>query len=68
MAADGAQAATFLSQPGCRVAFVESRFSGEFEAAVSALPQKPRLLTTINGFNLNGGRRLAIAVFAKAPG
>ena len=68
MAADGAQAATFLSQPGCRVAFVESRFSSEFEAAVSALPQKPRLLTTINGFNLNGGRRLAIAVFAKAPG
>lgn len=68
MAADGAQAAAFLGQPGCRVAFVESRFSGEFEAAVSALPQKPRLLTTINGFNLNGGRRLAIAVFAKAPG
>ncbi|WP_353182808.1 glycosyl transferase [Bosea sp. (in: a-proteobacteria)] len=68
MAASGAQAANFLSQPGCRVAFVESRYAGEFEAALAALPQKPRLLTTIRGFNLNGGRRLALAVYAGAPG
>jgi 4-amino-4-deoxy-L-arabinose transferase-like glycosyltransferase len=68
MAADGAQAAAFLNQPGCRVAFVERRYAREFEAALAALPQKPRLLTTIDGFNLNGGKRLSIAVFASAPG
>lgn len=68
MAAGGAQAAAFLDQPGCRVAFVESRFAGEFDAALAASPVKPRLLTTIEGFNLNGGRKLSIAVFAKEPG
>jgi 4-amino-4-deoxy-L-arabinose transferase-like glycosyltransferase len=68
MAADGAQAAAFLNQPGCRVAFVEQRYARAFEAALAALPQKPRLLTTIDGFNLNGGKRLSIAVFASAPG
>ncbi len=68
MAAGGTQAAAFLDQPGCRVAFVESRFAGEFDAALAASPVKPRLLTTIEGFNLNGGRKLSIAVFAKEPG
>jgi 4-amino-4-deoxy-L-arabinose transferase-like glycosyltransferase len=68
MAASGEQAAAFLNQPGCRVAFVEKRYAGEFEAALAALPIKPRLATTIHGFNLNGGRRLEIAVFAKEPG
>ncbi len=68
MAASGADAASFLNQPGCRVAFVESRFASEFTAALSSQPTKPRLVTTINGFNLNGGRRLEIAVFARSPG
>lgn len=68
MAAGGTQAAAFLDQPGCRVAFVESRFAGEFDAALAASPVKPRLLTTIEGFNLNGGRKLSISVFAKEPG
>lgn len=67
MAADGAQAANFLAQPGCRVAFVESRFAGAFTTALATLPQKPRLLTTIDGFNLNGGHRLSIAVYARTP-
>ena len=68
MAASGEQAAAFLNQPGCRVAFVEKRYAGEFEAAIASQPVKPRLLTTIRGFNLNGGRRLDIAVFAREPG
>jgi len=38
------------------------------DAALAASPLKPRLLTTIEGFNLNGGRKLSIAVFAKEPG
>ena len=68
MAASGADAAAFLNQPGCRVAFVESRFAGDFNAALAGQEPKPRLVTTINGFNLNGGRRLEIAVFARSPG
>jgi 4-amino-4-deoxy-L-arabinose transferase-like glycosyltransferase len=68
MAASGADAATFLDQPGCRVAFVESRFADDFKAALSGQAAKPRLVTTINGFNLNGGRKLEIAVFARSPG
>jgi 4-amino-4-deoxy-L-arabinose transferase-like glycosyltransferase len=68
MAASGTDAASFLNQPGCRVAFVESRFAEDFKAALSSQPTKPHLVTTINGFNLNGGRRPEIAVFARSPG
>ena len=68
MAASGQEAANFLDKPGCRVAFVEKRFAGEFEAALANLTVKPRLFTTIRGFNLNGGRRLDIAVFVREPG
>jgi 4-amino-4-deoxy-L-arabinose transferase-like glycosyltransferase len=66
MAPDGAAAAAFLAGPGCRVAFVESRMSPDFQAALARTGTAPRLLTTLNGFNLNGGRRLAIAVFVKS--
>jgi 4-amino-4-deoxy-L-arabinose transferase-like glycosyltransferase len=65
MAPDGAAAAAFLDQPGCRIAFVESRFAGDFQAALAQAASKPRLLTTLRGFNLNGGRRLEIAVFVR---
>lgn len=68
MASTGAEAANFLNQPGCRVAFVEARFSEAFQTALATLPGKPRLVTTIDGFNLNGGKLLSIAVFAKTPG
>lgn len=65
MAPDGAAAAAFLAQPGCRVAFVESRFADGFQKAIAETAAKPRLLTTLRGFNLNGGRRLEIAVFVR---
>jgi 4-amino-4-deoxy-L-arabinose transferase-like glycosyltransferase len=65
MGTTGAEAAAFLSQPGCRVAFVESRFAGDFQTAIAQAAVKPRLLTTIRGFNINGGRKLDIAVYAR---
>ena len=65
MAGDGAGAAAFLGQPGCRIAFVEQRFAAQFQAAIAAAPTPPRLLTTLRGFNLNGGRRLEIAVYVR---
>jgi len=66
MAPDGASAASFLAQPGCRIAFVESRFAGDFQAGLGKNAISPRLMTTLKGFNLNGGRRLEIAVYVKS--
>jgi 4-amino-4-deoxy-L-arabinose transferase-like glycosyltransferase len=65
MGFDGKAAAAFLEQPGCRVALVESRARAGFDAALAQAALTPRLVTTINGFNLNGGRKLAIGVFVK---
>lgn len=65
MGFDGAAAAAFLGQPGCRIALVESRAMPGFEAALAQAALTPRLVATIEGFNLNGGRRLAIGVFLR---
>ena len=65
MGVDGAAAAAFLSQPGCRIAFVEARHGAGFQAAIAKAGLTPRLITTIHGFNLNGGRRLEMAVYAR---
>jgi 4-amino-4-deoxy-L-arabinose transferase-like glycosyltransferase len=60
----GAGAAAFLAGPGCHVAFVESREAAAFTAEAARLGLSPRLLTRVSGVNLNGGRRLDIAVLA----
>lgn len=65
MGADGTAAAAFLREPGCRVALVEGRFLDGFRQATAASGQVPRLLTTISGFNLNGGKRLDMSVFGR---
>jgi 4-amino-4-deoxy-L-arabinose transferase-like glycosyltransferase len=65
MGADGSAAATFLAQPGCRIALVEARHAAAFQAALPATGITPRLVTTLRGFNLNGGRRLEIAVLTR---
>jgi 4-amino-4-deoxy-L-arabinose transferase-like glycosyltransferase len=65
MGADGSVAATFLREPGCRVALVEGRFLDGFRQTLAASGLAPRLLTTISGFNLNGGKRLDISVFVR---
>ncbi len=63
---DGAGAARFLAQGGCRVAFVEAREEGEFDRVTAESAQTPRLLTRVKGINLNGGRDLDIAVYTTA--
>lgn len=65
MGANGAAAAAFLKEPGCRIALVEKRFEAEFRAGVAAAGIAPRLVTSIPGFNLNGGKPLEMAVFAR---
>ncbi len=61
---DGAEAARFLAQPGCRIAFVTQREQAAFEAEAARIGLAPRLMTRISGFNINGGRRLDISVLA----
>jgi 4-amino-4-deoxy-L-arabinose transferase-like glycosyltransferase len=64
---DGAGAARFLAEGGCRVAFVGRRQEAAFRAALAASGTVPALVTTVSGRNLNGGRRLDIGVFAVYP-
>lgn len=65
MGYDGAAAAAFLRQPGCRVALVEQRAAADFVAAIADVNPPPRLATTVRGFNLNGGKRLSISVYVR---
>jgi len=62
---DGRGAAEILAGSGCRIVFVERRHVEAFERAVSAAGLSPRLVTRITGFNINGGRRLDIAVLSR---
>ncbi|MGO4524085.1 ArnT family glycosyltransferase [Microvirga sp. 2MCAF35] len=59
----GAEASAFLTQGGCRVVFVEKRYEGEFRTENERLKQQPTLSTRIQGFNINSGRRVDIAVY-----
>ncbi len=60
-----AEVAAFLTRPGCRVAFVESRQSAAFDKAIADAGVEPRLVTRVSGFNINGGRRVEFAVWAR---
>lgn len=64
MAADGTDAARFLGQAGCRVALVEQRFEAQFATVLKENSLTPRLVTRVTGFNINGGRKLDIGVYA----
>ena len=63
---DGASAATFIEAHPCRIAFVEARDEGAFRAALAPTSQIA-LYERVQGINLNGGRRLDIAVYARKP-
>ncbi len=64
---DGAGAAQFLAGGQCRMAFVEAKEEAAFTAAAPAGAAAPRLVTRVGGFNINGGKRLDIGVYASAP-
>lgn len=62
--ADGAAAARFLAGGDCRLAFVESREGAAFDKAAAETGASSRLIGRVNGVNINGGRKLDIAVYA----
>jgi 4-amino-4-deoxy-L-arabinose transferase-like glycosyltransferase len=64
---DGAGAAAFLMEGGCRVAFVTKAENAGFSTEAAKRMITPRLVTTVSGFNINGGKRLDIDVFAVTP-
>ena len=62
------EAAAFLKQPGCRIAFIDGRFAERFEGARAAAGITVRRTANVSGFNINGGRRVSIdAVVPVAP-
>ncbi len=60
----GNGAADFLKAGSCRVAFVESRDESAFKASLGDLPDIA-IVTRVGGVNLNGGRKLDIAVYLR---
>lgn len=64
---DGAGAAAFLTEGGCRVAFVTQAEQAGFAAEIGRRGISPRLVTRVSGFNINGGKRLDIGVYALTP-
>jgi 4-amino-4-deoxy-L-arabinose transferase-like glycosyltransferase len=67
MLADAAEAAQFLQSGPCRMVFVERRFEADVRAAVETWERPPALITRVQGFNINGGKRLDIGVYAVQP-
>jgi hypothetical protein len=61
---DGRYAADFLGEGGCRVALIEARELPAFDAELTARGLKPSLVTRVPGFNVNGGHRLTVDVYA----
>jgi 4-amino-4-deoxy-L-arabinose transferase-like glycosyltransferase len=62
---DGASAAGTFGQPGCRIAFIESRHEAAFTSALQPVAEKPALRTRVRGININSGRQLDIGVYVR---
>lgn len=67
MLENGREAARFLAQGGCRLAFVEARHGPDFEAGLRETGAAPVPLGRVRGFNINGGRHVDIGAYRSAP-
>ncbi|MDB5590785.1 glycosyltransferase family 39 protein [Enterovirga sp.] len=63
MVETGEEAARFLAGSGCRVAIVDDRFGPAFQEAAQGRLDRIETLGRIRGFNINGGRRVELAVY-----
>ncbi len=61
--ADGAAAAEFLRQGGCRFAFIDARQERSFARRAEAIGLRYAPGPRIDAFNLNSGRAITIAVY-----
>jgi 4-amino-4-deoxy-L-arabinose transferase-like glycosyltransferase len=60
---DGATAADFLRAGACRLAFIDARQERNFARRAEAIGLRYALGPRIDGFNISGGRALAITVY-----
>jgi hypothetical protein len=60
---DGAAAADFLRQGGCRLAFVDTRQERSFARRAEAIGLRYAQGPRIDAFNISGGRAVTIAVY-----
>lgn len=60
---DGAGAADFLLQGGCRFALVETRHQRAFAQRAEAIGLRYRPAGRVEGVNISGGKAIAIAIF-----
>jgi hypothetical protein len=60
---DGADAADFLRQGGCRFALVEARLERAFLRRAEALGLRYQAPTRFDGYNYSNGRAVSIAVY-----
>jgi hypothetical protein len=59
------EAAAFLAKGGCRLVYVEDRFAQAFATANAGIP--PRPVDRVTGFNINGGKPVALSAYAVTP-
>lgn len=57
------EAAALMKKGGCSLAFMDERFTGNFEKHAAAHGLKYHAVATISGFVYNGGRLTAITVY-----
>jgi hypothetical protein len=62
-----AEATSFLRGDGCRLLYVEDRFAPAFAAAAASAGFGPTQVGAVSGFNINGGRRVALTAYASIP-
>jgi hypothetical protein len=60
---DGAAAADFLRQGGCRFAFIDTRQERSFARRAEAIGLRYAQGPRIEAFNMSGGRGITIAVY-----
>ena len=61
------EAASFLGEGPCRMVFVESRFEERFREALARGGVGASAVARLQGFNINGGRRLEIGAYTPRP-
>jgi 4-amino-4-deoxy-L-arabinose transferase-like glycosyltransferase len=64
---DAAGAGQFMSEQGCRIAFIGSTVEKEFLKIMSQSGVTPRVINRVIGLNINSGKVVDIGVYAKVP-
>jgi 4-amino-4-deoxy-L-arabinose transferase-like glycosyltransferase len=64
---NGARAADFLAEGGCRIALVESRSESEFLERARDIRLRYSMITTVEGLNYSNGRLVKVTAYKAEP-